>query len=302
MDSIQQCNKLFQEKTLHPLASVIDLSQAGGQCQPRGQHKACQSKQVCPDSYCIMVLTSCCDGQEYGLRSCDFRDGTLLFSMPSKTVDISLGNAMNGACSEGRMVLFHPNLLVGTPLGRHISSFPFFKYRKDEAAHVSATELRDVMHIIDDIEHELRRGIDDYSARILSNDIELMLNYCLRFYNRQFIMRHDACIGELARFKSLVDDYLTSGSVRRTGLQCSACRFSRQMNMSAAYLNDLVRKATGKDVDGYAQLRRVELAKQMIVSGAKSDAKVALALGYANAGEFRDIFQRLTGVTTDQYR
>lgn len=287
MESIHQCNKLFQEKTLHPLASVIDLS-----CP-------CPTKQVRPDSYCVVVLTSRCNDGDYGLRSCDFRDATMLFNMPTRVVDIAHDGE---CCCEGRMVLFHPNLLVGTPLGRHISTFPFFKYRKDEAVHLSAAELRDVMHIIGDIEHELQRGVDEYSARILSNDIELMLNYCLRFYHRQFIMRHDACPGEIDRLKTIVDEYLTSGSVRRTGLQCSACRFSRQMDMSTAYLNDLVRKATGKDVDGYAQLRRVELAKQMIIAGNKSDTKVALALGYANAAEFRDIFHRLTGLTTEEYR
>lgn len=286
MESIHQCNKLFREKTLHPLASVIDLG-----C-------TCQTAQVRPDSYCVVVLTSRCSDGEYGLRSCDFRDATMLFNMPSSVVDTVQGDCRR----EGRMVLFHPNLLVGTPLGRHISTFPFFKYRKDEAVHLSAAELRDVTHIIGDIEHELRRGVDEYSARILSNDIELMLNYCLRFYHRQFIMRHDACPCEMDRLKSLVDDYLTSGRVRRTGLQCSACRFSRQMDMSSAYLNDLVRKATGKDVDGYAQLRRVELAKQMIVAGNKSDTKVALALGYANAAEFRDLFKKITGVSTDEYR
>lgn len=287
METITQCNRLFREKTLHPLVSVIDLG------------SPCSKRQVRPDSYCVLVMTSPCREGDYGLRGCDFTDGTVLFSMPSKIVDIRPDNACSG---EGRMVLFHPDLLVGTPLGRHISTFSFFKYRKDEALHLSATELRDIDHIIDDILHELRRGIDEYSARILSNDIELLLNYCLRFYHRQFIMRHDASAAEMERFQSLVDDYLTSGRVRRTGMPCGACRFSQQMNMSAAYLNDLVRRETGKDVAAYAQLRRVQIAKEMIIAGKDSDTKVALTLGYTNATEFRHIFQKLTGVTTDEYR
>lgn len=287
MNTITQCNKMFKEKTLHPLASVIDLS------------SPCQETQVRPDSYCIMVMTSVCKKGEYGLRSCDFTDGTLLFNMPSKVVDIKQ-NANQP--TEGKMFLFHPSLLIGTPLGKHISSYSFFKYRNDEALHVSVAELRDLLKIIDDIEHELKRGIDEYSALILSNDIELFLNYCLRFYHRQFIMRHDADDSEFKHFSNIIDDYLTSGRVRRTGMPCGACRFTSQTDMSSAYLNDLVRNETGKSVTEYAQLRRIELAKQLIIADKDSDAKVALRLGFANVEEFRNIFQKLTGLTTEEYR
>lgn len=316
MESINTCNKLFAEKTLHPLASVIDMS------------TPCPKNKVQLDCYCIMVLenyhntrpstlntqpstlnsqystlnsqSSTLNTQpEYGLRSCDFKDGTLIFNQPTKVVDI---RQKENCGMQGRMVLFHPSLLIGTPLGKHISSYTFFKYRKDEALHVSASELRDIDHIIDDIERELHRGIDEYSATILSNNIELLLNYCLRFYHRQFIMRHDADDSEFKRFKSLVDHYMTSGNVRRTGMPCGACRFTSQMDMSAAYLSDLVRNESGKSVTEYAQLRRIELAKQMIIAGKDSDAKIALMLGYANVGEFRKLFEKLTGVTTDEYR
>ena len=293
MESITQCNKLFAEKTLHPLASVIDLS------------APCNQMQVCPDSYCVVVMEDgegrggACDSIDYGLRSCDFTAGTLLFNTPTKVVDIRHGEK----CScKGHILLFHPSLLVGTSLGRSIGSYTFFKYRKDEALHVSAAELRDINRVLTDIVNELRRGIDEYSATILSNNIELLLNYCVRFYHRQFIMRHDAEPAEFRRFAEIVDSYLTSGRVRRTGMPCGACRFTSQMDMSAAYLADLVRNETGKSVADYAQLRRVELAKKLIIAGKDSDAKVSLTLGYANVAEFRDIFKKLTGLTTDEYR
>lgn len=289
MESIYQCNKLFREKTLHPLASVIDISAPA------------ETTRVRPDSYCIMVMDgpAKAEGRElYGLRGCDFTDGTVLFNLPTKVVDISHGKNL----TTGRMVLFHPSLLVGTTLGRHISAYSFFKYRHNEALHVSAAEMREIGRVVDDIAHELRRGIDEYSATIISNNLELLLNYCLRFYNRQFIMRRDADPGELRRFTSLIDDYLAGGRVRRSGMPCGACRFTQQMDMSAAYLNDMVRKATGKSVTDYAQLRRVELAKQMIVANQCSDAKIALTLGYAGVDEFRRLFEKLTGVTTDDYR
>lgn len=289
MESINTCNKLFAEKTLHPLASVIDMS------------APCSKSKVQLDCYCIMVLENNYKSQtEYGLRSCDFTDGTILFNLPSKVVDINQNTKCNP--TPGHMVLFHPDLLIGTPLGRRINSYTFFKYRKDEALHISASELRDINHIIGDIEHELRRGIDEYSATILSNNIELLLNYCLRFYHRQFIMRHDADDGEFKRFASLMDNYMTSGNVRRSGMPCGACRFTQQMNMSAAYLSDLVRNESGKSVTEYAQLRRIELAKQMIIADKDSDAKIALTLGYANVAEFRKLFEKLTGVTTEEYR
>lgn len=294
------CNKLFAEKTLHPLASVIDMS------------SPCSKKQVRLNSYCIMVKPSREDANhkpptsnikpptDYGKRSCDFSDGTILFSLPSKVVDIHSDEA--SLTGGGRMLLFHPDLLVGTPLGRKISSYTFFKYRKEEALHVSAEELRDINHVIDDIERELKRGIDEYSATILSNNIELLLNYCLRFYHRQFIMRHDADNGEMDKFKAIVDSYMTSGNVRRNGMPCGAYRFTSQMGMSEAYLNDFVRNETGKNVAEYAQLRRIELAKQMIIAGKDSDKKIALTLGYANVDEFHRLFEKLTGLTTEGYR
>ncbi len=293
MESIAQCNKLFAEKTLHPLASVIDLS------------APCNQKQVRPDSYCVMVMEEdesrggACDTIGYGLRSCDFTAATIIFNTPTKVVDIRHGEKCP---RNGHILLFHPSLLVCTSLGRRIGSYTFFKYRKDEALHVSAAELRDINRVLADIVNELRRGIDEYSATILSNNIELLLNYCARFYHRQFIMRHDADSAEFGRFAEIVDSYLTSGRVRRTGMPCGACRFTSQMDMSAAYLADLVRNETGKSVTDYVQLRRVELAKKLIIAGKDSDAKVSLTLGYANVAEFRDIFKKLTGLTTDEYR
>lgn len=287
MESISQCNKLFREKTLHPLASVIDLS------------APCRERQVRPDSYCVVVKTGEEARHGYGRRSCDFSAGTVLFSQPTKVVSL---HGDDEHVAEGHIVLFHPSLLVGTPLGRHIGSYSFFKYRDEEALHVSEAELRDIDHVLRDIDRELRRGIDQYSATILSGNIELLLNYCLRFYHRQFIMRHDADDSEFRRFASLLDDYMSSGRVRRSGMPCGACRFSSQMGMSAAYLADLVREETGKSVTGYAQLRRVELAKQMILANRSSDAKIALTLGYASAAEFQQLFYKLTGLTTDEYR
>lgn len=295
METIIQCNKLFAEKTLHPLASIIDMS------------APCSQSQVHPDSYCIVIKetvgclagASGCGSQCYGLRSCDFTAATIVFNTPTKVVDIRHGKEY--AC-KGHILLFHPSLLVGTPLGRRISGYTFFKYRKDEALHVSAAELRKINRVVGDIEHELKCGIDEYSATILSNGIELLLNYCLRFYHRQFVMRHDANPGEFVCFANMIDDYLMSGRVRRAGMPCGACRFSAQMGMSAAYLSDLVRNETGKSVTDYAQLRRVELAKQLIIADHDSDAKIALMLGYANVAEFRSIFERLTGLTTEQYR
>lgn len=288
METITQCNKLFAEKTLHPLASVIDMS------------APCNQSKVRPDSYCVVIRENdgAADGG-FGLRPCDFTDATLLFNAPSKVVELWQGDKR---AAKGHILLFHPALLVGTPLGKRIGGYTFFKYRKDEALHASAAELREINRIVGDIAHELGRGVDEYSATILSNGIELLLNYCLRFYHRQFIMRHDADPGEFARFARIVDDYLSGGRVRRAGMPCGACRFNTQMGMSAAYLGDLVRVETGKSVADYAQLRRVELAKQLIMADHDSDAKIALMLGYANVAEFRSIFERLTGLTTEQYR
>jgi AraC-type DNA-binding domain-containing proteins len=286
MSSICQCNQLLGAKTLHPLATVVDLPAAG-------YHHG-----LTPDSHSLMLITPGATTQGYGHLGCDFTAATLVARPPGRELSLVDGH---GEPVSGRLLLFHRDLLSGTALGRRIGQYGFFGYADHEALHLSAGELEVVCHVLDGIDGELRRGVDTYSATILATAIELLLNYCSRYHHRQYIVRHDAGADPFAQLCQSIDSYMLQGMIRRYGMPC-ACHFAAGIGHSEDYLTDLVGHATGKSFATYVQLRRVELAKQMIVTQGFSDAKVSLTLGYGRVDNFRQTFLRLVGTTTEAYR
>lgn len=286
MSSICQCNRLLGTKTLHPLATVVDLP------------APCPDQPLTPDSHSLMLLTPAATSDRYGHRSCDFTAGTLLARLPGKPLPLSDDH---GRPLKGRLLLFHRDLLSGTSLGRHISQYSFFGYGDHEALHLSTGELEVANHVLDGIDRELRRGIDTYSATILAGAIELLLSYCSRYHHRQFILRRDAGAPEFRQLRQAIDDYMLQGMICRCGMPCPR-HFVARTGHTEDFLSDLIRHETGKSFTGYVQLRRIELAKQMIVARQYSDAKVSLTLGYGKAENFRQTFLRLVGITTEAYR
>jgi AraC family transcriptional activator of pobA len=285
-DTVCSCNKLFDEKTLHPLVSVIDLS------------KQCKREQIRLDCYSMVLRHYPCKSSMFGRKSYDFSDGTLLFRNPEKSIDIQTGCEHE---PSGMLLVFHPSLLSCSYLGQHIKDYTFFRYNPDEALHLSNTEVQTIKRCLKDIAAELEWGVDKYSATLICNKIEMLLNYCSRYYTRQFITRHDASTKVMDEVARKIDDYMLNGKIAVDGMPC-ACKLAQRMEMSSAYLNDMVRHETGKEFSDYVQLRRVELSKQMIVSTRKSDDEVASILGYCSTGCFRQLFEKLTGMTTNEYR
>jgi AraC family transcriptional activator of pobA len=284
--SISRCNRLLGVKTLHPLVSVVDL------------HDAENIGRESPDCYSVALLGQSPVIQRLGWQPCDFSDGALLAHPPGVPVSEWLGG---GAAAEGRAVLFHRDILAGLPLGRHISDYTYIKYKSTEALFLSAEEWRIMDAAVSAVAAELKWGIDKFSAKILSDRLELLLDLGRRDYHRQFIVRHEANKPLLDATREALDRYLLDGHTRRSGLSC-ACRFSAQMGLSAAYFNDLISFETGKSWADYVQLRRVQLSKQMVLDAHYTDTRTAYLLGYRSVEQFQQIFQQLTGCTTNEYR
>lgn len=284
--SICQCSRLSGTRMLHPLVSVISLESVSSLAPS------------CLDCYSVWVQPGPVAKDTRGWKSCDFTDARVLARAPGTAVDISLGQ---DRLTRGQLLLFHRDLLAEQSLGRHISDYTYFKYKGSEALYLSACEYEKTISHLQEIDRELHWGIDPYSSRILSDRIGLLLDYVQRFYHRQFITREDVLRPLMERLRQAVDHYMLTGRVRLEGMPC-ACKFSAQLGVSAAYLNDVVRHVTGKSLAGYVQLRRVELAKQLIISQRCSDAKVALTLGFGSADRFRALFLSLTGMKPADYR
>lgn len=286
IETVCSCNRLFNEKTLHPLVSIIDFS---------NKKKDEDIKLGC---YAVMLLTHPSDNNIFGKEKYDFSEATLVFHAPDKTIDIRCSSWQP---KEGLLLVFHPDLICGTPLGQKIKDYTFFKYKGKESLHLSARELNFIKREFEDIQTELDWGIDKFSQMLICNNIELLLNHCCRFYNRQFITRHDACEEVIKKLTQSIDNYLKSEKADDSNMPCP-CYFSRQFGMSSAYMNDLLRHETGKNFNDYISLRRIDIAKQLLIGTNRTEQEIAKDLGFCTAGRFRQLFMKLTGLTPEDYR
>ena len=177
--TVHQCNCCLGSKTLHPLVSVIDLSKAD-----LSAHAGIKF-----DFYTILLSECKCEAYVYGHQYYDFSDGTLICLAPGESISMKEKNKRFP--SKGWILAFHPDLICGTPLGLNIDNYTFFSYQPEEALHISLREKQIILEFMDRINQELERCIDRHSKKIVSKYIELLLDYCVRFYERQFITRNE---------------------------------------------------------------------------------------------------------------
>lgn len=277
--TVCSCNRLFNEKTLHPLVSVIDLSHPCGQ------------PQLTLDSYAIMLSSFPHDEFHGGRLACDFADFQLSMHAPEKTIAI---DCELRHYRQGRLLLFHKDLFAATPQAKSIQAYGFLHYNNHESLHLSASEAAIILQEMTDIARELQWGVDQYSAKLLSGKIFTLLDYTLRFYHRQFITRHDAGVQSLDGINQLIDAYLLAPSDTPKSLPC-ACKLSAKLGLSAAYFKDLVCFESGKEYAGYLQLRRLELARQLLAEGHLSNEEIACRLGFDSTECFERVLEKATG-------
>lgn len=202
---------------------------------------------------------------------------------------------------KGWALVFHPDLIRGTSLGRRIKEYTFFSYEVNEALHLSEREREMVIDSFRKIRHELEHAIDRHSRRLITIQIEMLLDYCLRFYERQFITRTHVNRDFLTRFETLLDDYFTGDRAQRDGLP--TVRFcAGELCLSANYFGDLVKKETGKTAQEYIQLKLIGAAKERVLDPGKSIGQVAYELGFQYPQHFTRLFKKLTGMTPNEYR
>lgn len=293
-DSINEFNAFNNHKTLHPLVSVIDFSKA----KPRnwGNQK---SVRIYYGFYCIFLKEVKCGDLRYGRNYYDYQEGTLVFIAPGQVLELE--NTGETYQPMGRALAFHPDLLPGTSLARSIHDYGFFRYRSNEALHLSEQERRIVMECLSKIESELHHDVDKYSKKLIASNIELFLNYCERFYDRQFITRENANRGILEKFEELLNAYFVSAKPKEIGLP-SVAYFANELNLSANYFGDLIKKQTGKSAQEYIQNKLVETAKIRVFDTCKTINEVAYELGFKYPQHFSRLFKLKTGMSPSEYR
>jgi AraC-like DNA-binding protein len=288
-ETISEYNAFNNNETLHPLVSVVDLSKAA----PRKLASAYFG------FYTVFLKEVKCGDLRYGKQTYDYQEGTLVFIAPGQVVTVE--NSGDLYQPKGYALVFHPDLIHGTSLGRHIQDYTFFGYQSNEALHVSERERKIVLDCFSKIEFELEHAIDKHSKKLIVDNIELFLNYCSRFYDRQFITRDNAHQGIIEKFEALLNAYFLSDKPQTVGLP-SVAGCASELNLSANYFGDLVKKETGKTAQEYIQAKVIDVAKERIFDHNKSVSQIAYELGFKYPQHFARLFKQRVGQSPNEYR
>lgn len=289
VDSVAQFNALKGQETLHPLVSVIDFSNMS----------KIQYMKMRMGLYTIFLKDVKCGDLIYGRKNYDYQEGTLVFIAPGQVIGVE--NTGEYFQPRGYALAFHPDLLRGTSLGHHIKDYNFFSYEVSEALHLSERERQIVIDCFNKIDFELRQSIDKHSKTLIVTNIELFLNYCMRFYDRQFITRENVNSDILSRFERLLDDYFKTDNPQTMGLP-SVRYCADQLHLSANYLGDLIKKETGKSAQENIQLKLMDIAKEKVFDKSKSVSEIAYELGFKYPQHFTRMFKTSVGYTPNEYR
>jgi len=288
-ETITDYNAFNRNETLHPLVSVVDLSKAA----PR------KAASMYYGFYTIFLKEVKCGDLRYGKNTYDYQEGTLVFISPGQTLKVE--NNGEFYQPKGYALIFHADLIHGTQLGKHMHDYTFFNYQSNEALHVSERERKIVLDCFSKINYELEHAIDKHSRQLIVSNIELFLNYCVRFYDRQFITRNTVHKSILERFENLLNDYFLSDKPQENGLP-SVGYCAKELNLSANYFGDLIKKETGISAQEFIQTKVIDAAKERIFDNSKSISQISSELGFKYPQHFTRLFKQKVGQSPNEYR
>lgn len=275
----------------HPLVGILDFSKI--------DHKNYGNIKVSMGFYQIMLKNLCPGALRYGRNYYDFQDGTLTFIAPNQVITLEDPDETRDV--YGWALIFHPDLIRGTSLSSKIKDYHFFSYDLYEALHLSDSEKQKLTDIINDIALELDNNIDKHSKTLIVSSIELLLNYCNRYYDRQFITRTEKNKDVIGEFETLLEQYFNAENLSEMGIP-SIKYFAGKLHFSSNYLSDLLKKETGKNGTEHIQYQMIELAKDKLWSSTVSVSEIAYELGFEYPQYFSKMFKKKTGMTPTEYR
>lgn len=289
IETVAEYNDMLGVETRHPLVSVIDLTKA----------KPMRHLRHTFGFYTVFLKEAKCGDLIYGRQYYDYQEGTVVCLAPGQVIGIE----DNGETFQpkGWALCFHPDLIRGTSLGSHIKEYSYFSYEVNEALHLSQQEREIFVDCLHKISHELEHSIDRLSRRLIATNIELLLDYCLRFYERQFITREHANNDILTRFETLLDRYFESGRAQQEGLP-SVKWCAGELCLSPNYFGDLMKKETGKTAQEHIQFKLIDIAKELVLNPGRSISQISYELGFQYPQHFTRMFKKVVGMTPNEYR
>lgn len=289
LKTINDYNKFLGLETLNPLVGFVDFSKV----------EVLPHRRKCFGFYAVFLKEKIHGTLTYGRSKYDYEEGTLVFVAPGQVAGIDDDGFTPRP--QGYALLFHPDLFRGTAFARKMKEYTFFSYEVNEALHMSDRERQTIFNCFGEIQEELAHNIDRHSRSIILSNIEVMLNHCLRFYDRQFATREAINSDVLTRFEALLNGYFDSDRPERIGLP-SVAWCADQLHFSPNYFGDLVKKQTGKSAIEYVHIAIIERVKDRLRETDKTVSEIAYEVGFQYPHHLSRLFKKMTGMTPNEYR
>jgi AraC-like DNA-binding protein len=292
LKSISDLFRFFrlEQHVRHPLVAVIDFSKVSEDITDKTLLSC--------DFYSLICKSYNRNNVKYGRKVVDFQDGSLICMAPNQVLELE-NDFEPEAVITGWGVFFHPDLIRATSLFEKMKDYSFFAYEVGEALHLSDKENQILKDCGSKIEGELRENIDEHSQNIIVSQIELLLNYCTRFYSRQFITRKNSNNTVVMQIENILSSYFQNGAEKHLP---SVKELAEQVFLSSGYLSDLLKRETGKNAQDHIHFYLIEEAKNLLLSTDKTVGQIAYTLGFEYPQYFNKLFKQKTGKTPIAFR
>lgn len=280
----------------HPLISIISDKESLGRAD---FDEALFNVRFSTKMYAIMYKDNISGSLSYGRNTYDFQDGTLIFVQPGQVLRTPFKSEVMG--KRGWTLLFHPDLLHNSNLATKMNTYNFFSYESNEALHLSNKEKVFVAGVIEQIKGEIAQNLDQHSQKLIVSNLELFLNYALRFYDRQFFTRTKVNSDYVTSFEKALNQYFENGQAKINGIP-TAVYFGEQLNLSPNYLSDLLKRETGKGIKEYTDEYLIAKAKILLLNSSISVSELAYELGFDYPQSFTRLFRKKTGHSPKDFR
>jgi AraC family transcriptional regulator, transcriptional activator of pobA len=289
-ESLTDFHRVFGlPKPLHPMISFVDIKEL--KSLPEDFPKS-----MVMNFYKISYKTGPCGQAKYGQNFYDFGEGGLVFTSPNQTFESPVGNS-----ASGYLLLIHPDFLLSYPLAKKIKDFGYFSYTTNEALHLSDKERATIFSIFHNIQDELNSRIDDFSQDVMIAQVELLLNYCNRFYKRQFITRKAVNNDLLQKMEALLHNYFKAENSLMQGIP-TVNALAEKLHVSPSYLSDMLRSLTGQNAQQHIHNLLIEKSKELLSTTPLTINEIAYQLGFEYPQSFSRLFKSKVGQSPVEFR
>ena len=284
-------SSLKLKKPSNPLVSVVNLGDLDSE-------NSISPETITYNFYAIFLKKNFDGKIKYGQQYYDFDNGTMTFYSPKQRITIE---DYEPSKLEGWMLVFHSDFIQNYPLAKRIKEYGFFSYAANEALHCSNKEEEVISNVMQNLKDEIEKSIDNFTQDVIVSHIDLLLNYCNRFYNRQFITRKPANNDTLIRLENLLNDYFNSDDLISKGLP-TVQQVAEQLNISSNYLSDMLRSITGQTTQQHIHNKLIEKAKELLTTTNLSVSEIAYYLGFEYPQSLNKLFKKKTDISPLEFR